>query len=119
MVHIKSKERGDAPKERKMKKILNGQRWDTEKANLVCEVRHSHPRDFSYVRAGLYQTPRSKRYFLAGEGGPMTVFAHYDGGNSCCGGENLIPLSAEEARTYAEQYAYAETVERFFAVEEA
>lgn len=119
MVHIKSKERGDVPKERKMKKILNGQRWDTEKAKLVCEVRHSNPRDFNYVRAALYQTLRSKRFFLAGEGGPMTVFAHYDSDNSCSGGEKLIPLSAEEARRYAEQYADAETVERFFDIEEA
>ena len=101
-----------------MKKVINGRRWDTDKANLVCEVVNGMPRDLDYVSAGLYQTPRSKRFFLAGEGGPMTIFAHYDG-NSCCGGENLIPLSAEEARTYAEQYADAETVERFFAVEEA
>jgi hypothetical protein len=101
-----------------MKKVINGRRWDTEKANLVCEVENGMPRDLGYVKARLYQTPRSKRYFLAGEGGPMTIFAHAVTEGTLCGGEKIIPLTTEQARNYAELYP-AETVKRFFVIKEA
>ena len=96
-----------------MKKILNGRRWDTEKANLICEVVNGLPHYMDYVNAGLYQTPRSKRFFIAGEGGPLSIFAHCDG-NSCCGGEKIIPISTDVARWLAEMNATEETVKRFF-----
>jgi hypothetical protein len=96
-----------------MKKVINGRRWDTDKANLVCEAQFGSPRDLDYVKEGLYQTPRSKRYFLAGEGGPLSIFAHCDG-NSCCGGEKIIPIDTEVARWLAEMNAPEETVKKFF-----
>ncbi len=102
-----------------MKKIINGQRWDTEKANLVCEISEGAVGDFRHFKAELYQTKRSKRFFLAGEGGPMTVFAHHCADGSTSGGSDIIPLSDEDARRYAEQYASTEVVEKFFKVEEA
>lgn len=97
-----------------MRRVINGRRWDTEKANLICEVVNGLPHYMDYVNAGLYQTPRSKRFFLAGKGGPMSVFAYYDGGKICCGGEKLIPLSEGVAWCYAKLYADAETVKKFF-----
>ena len=97
-----------------MKKVINGRRWDTEKANLVCEAQFGSPRDLDYVKEGLYQTPRSKRFFLAGEGGPMTVFAHAVSEGTLCGGEKLIPISADVALSYAKLHADAEIVDKFF-----
>jgi hypothetical protein len=101
-----------------MRRVINGQRWDTDKANLVCEVVNGMPRDLDYVKVGLYQTPRSKRFFLAGEGGPMTVFAHCDG-DRCCGGERIIPIDTKVARWLAEVNAPEETVKKFFVIKEA
>ena len=102
-----------------MKKIINGQRWDTEKATLVCDIFEGAVGDFRHFKAELYQTLRSKRFFLAGSGGPMTVFAHRCADGSTSGGSDIIPLSTEDARRYAEKYSSTEIVEKFFEVEEA
>jgi len=97
-----------------MKKVINGRRWDTEKANLICEVVNGLPCDLDYVKVGLYQTPRSKRFFLAGEGGPMTVFAHAVSEGTLCGGERIIPIGTDVAHWLAETNASEETVKKFF-----
>ena len=62
---------------------------------------------------------RSGKFFIAGEGGPMTMFARRVDQNSWSGGSSLIPLTAEDARKYAEKYASDGTIEKFFEVEEA
>lgn len=85
-----------------MKAIINGVRFDTEKAILIKETDNlgngcDSTRDFKYWSAGLYKTPRSGRYFLAGEGGPMSVFCHSVGQNSWSGGDKIIPFESEWA----------------------
>lgn len=85
-----------------MKKIINGVRFDTEKATLIAETDNlgagaSSVTDFSYWSAGLYKTPRSGRYFLAGEGGARSMFSRSVGQNSWSGGEDLIPFEDEAA----------------------
>ena len=55
-----------------MKAIINGLRYDTDKATLIGEASHGYASDFQHWEAGLYKTPRSGRFFLAGSGGPMT-----------------------------------------------
>jgi hypothetical protein len=102
-----------------MKKIIDGFRYDTEKADKVCDIWEANPRDFKHIDAALYRTKRSGRFFIAGKGGPMTMFARRVDQNSWSGGSSLIPLTAEDARKYAEKYASDETIEKFFEVEEA
>ena len=98
-----------------MKKIINGIRYNTEAATLIGEYRSPHPtNDFSYWYAGLYRAPRSGRYFLAGEGGPMTRYAKRCGDNSVCGGEAITPLTEEDAFAWAQKYLEAEVVEEHF-----
>jgi hypothetical protein len=101
-----------------MKAIINGLRYDTEKAVCVGEESTSHlsRSDFGWWSAGLYRTPRAGRYFLAGEGGPMTRFAHHVK-NGAWGGSKLIPMSREEAREWAERYLSTDEVEAGFAAE--
>ena len=106
-----------------MKKIINGLRYDTEKAVEVgAYQRGCYPNsgDFSDWSATLYKTPRSGRFFLHGEGGAMTRFARHSDGSSGWG-EKLIPLSKEEALEWAEQYLDAEDIEEHFgdSIEEA
>lgn len=99
-----------------MKKIINGLRYDTDSAVKVGWASNSAPMsDFSWWEATLYRTPRSGRYFLAGEGGPMTTFS-----KACCGnlrgyGERVIPMSKIEAREWAEQNLTTEELEAAFA----
>jgi len=102
-----------------MKKIIDGFRYDTEKADKVCDIWEANPRDFKHIDAALYRTKRSGRFFIAGKGGPMTMFARRVDQNSWSGGSGIIPLSEEDALRYAEQYASTDVVELFFKVEEA
>lgn len=100
-----------------MKKIVNGKIYDTEKSTLIGEssATDAHRGDFRYWEASLYQTPRSKSFFLAGEGGPMTRFAQSCGQNSWEGGSDLIPMTREQALEWAEANLKPAIVEHYFA----
>jgi len=97
-----------------MRAIINGVRYDTDKATCICGGESVEGvTDFRHWSAQLYRTPRSGRYFLAGEGGPMSRFA-VARGDGVGGSERIIPLSEEEAMAFAEAEADAETVEEHF-----
>jgi hypothetical protein len=98
-----------------MKAIINGFRYDTEKAELIGEAsRGENTRDFESWEAGLYVTKTARRYFLAGSGGPMTQYARSRGGNETSGGERIDPMDKEEALAWAEQYLDADEIEAGF-----
>ena len=106
-----------------MKAIINGKRFNTEKATLIGETSNNSTTsrtDFSYWEAGLYVTPRSGAYFLAGMGGPMTRWAKRfsDGWGA---GEGIFPLTAAEALAWAESELSFDVVEAKFShmIEEA
>lgn len=105
-----------------MKKIIQGLRYDTDNAILVGEyyTRNIGKSDFNYWEAALYKTPKSGKFFLAGEGHAMTQFGSTNG-NARGWGEKLIPMSQEEALEWAEQYLTAEEIEEHFddSIEEA
>ena len=98
-----------------MKKIIGGLRYDTEKAILIGEYHTPGigTSDFNYWNAGLYVTPKSGRYFLAGEGHGNTRFAS-SYGNSRGWGSDIIPMDSIEALDWAEKYLSAEEVEAAF-----
>lgn len=105
-----------------MKAIISGTRYDTDKAVLIGEADSGNfSTDFQFWKAGLYVTPRSKRYFLAGRGGPMSVFSRSVGQNEWSGGEKIIPLDQDDAQTWAERHLETREVEAHFAgqIEEA
>jgi hypothetical protein len=93
-----------------VKATINGLRYDTEKAVFIGKARSNAP-DTSYEWwiAGLFKTPRAERYFLAGEGGPMTRWAF---GNS-----GIDPIAPDDAREWAERYLTAAEVEAAFGSE--
>ena len=98
-----------------MKKIINGLRYDTDKAIEIGSY-HTPGRgtsDFSYWEATLYKTPRSGRFFLAGEGHAMTQFGSTYG-DSRGWGSKLIPMTDAEALEWAEQYLDADEIEEHF-----
>jgi len=98
-----------------MRKIINGVRYDTDKAIEIGSAHYSNPSDFRHWEASLYVTPRSKRFFIAGAGGPMSRFSQSVGQNSWSGGSDLIPMSPEEALEWAEQYLDPSEFEEHFA----
>ncbi len=99
-----------------MRAIINGLRYDTDKAALVGEASYNGSRtDFQWWEAGLYKTPRSGRFFLAGRGGPMTRWAKSIGNNGRTGSSGIAPMSLDEAREWAERYLTVDEVETGFA----
>lgn len=99
-----------------MKAIINGLRYDTDKAVLIGEADSGGSvTDFQYWSAGLYRTPRSGKFFLAGEGGPMTQWSRSAGQNSWTGGSGIKPMVADDAREWAERYLSTSEVEAGFA----
>jgi hypothetical protein len=97
-----------------MKAIINGLRYDTNKAVLIGEYNTGGSvSDFGYWYAGLYRTPRSGKYFLAGEGGAMTRYAS-SAVNSFCGGKKITPLRRKDARSWAKAFLDASSFEGEF-----
>lgn len=102
-----------------MKVIINGVRYDTEKATLIGEADNIgggiSRTSIHFWEAELYVTPKSGRYFLAGRGGPMSRFARSEGNNSWSGGSGIHPMTREEAFAFAQEELPLETVEEHFA----
>lgn len=101
-----------------MKKIVNGKRYDDEKAVQIGGYDNigrgaDSWSDFRAWEAVLYRT-RSGRYFLSGSGGPMTMFFKNVGQNSWTGGEDIIPLTKHEALEWAERYLDPDVVTQEF-----
>ncbi len=100
-----------------MKSIINGKRYDTDKATLVgtYETPGIGHRDFRYFEASLYKTPRSGVFFLAGEGHAMTPFCRQSPDGTRSWGTKIIPMDTADALEWAEQYLYPEDIETHFA----
>ena len=91
-----------------MKKIIDGFRFDTEKANKVCDIWEGNRGDFQHLDCALYCTKRAKKYFLAGYGGPMTVFSERFSDGSIGSVEKIIPLTEADAQKYISKYGKEE-----------
>lgn len=96
-----------------MKKIINGKVYDTDKARELGTDSYSSPRDFNYWHETLYQK-RTGEFFLYGEGGPMSRYARSIDQNSWSGGEKIMPLSAANARKWAEDHLDTDDYEKIF-----
>lgn len=100
-----------------MKKIINGKRYDTETAEEIGFWRTERSvTDFSYCEETLYRK-RTGEFFLYGEGGPSSPYAHAEYGMMGAG-EAIVPLTEDEAKTWVEQKLDADTYEALFPVEE-
>ena len=84
-----------------MKKIIANKLYDTDTAKEVGSMCQGSPMDFNYIEENLYRK-RTGEYFLYGAGGPMTRYAKTVGQNQWTGGEQIIPLSYNKAREWAE-----------------
>lgn len=103
-----------------MKKVIEGKLYNTATADEICDISPSgfYRGDFRYEDTRLYRTKKGS-WFLAGEGGPLSRWSRSVGQNGSSGGEDIRPLTVDEAREYVEQYCDAETVQEYFTVDEA
>src|SRR4051794_19852615 len=102
-----------------MKKIIDGKRYDTEKAEEIAwNGSIEGRRDFNWYSEYLYRTARG-RWFLAGEGGARSRYATPIGNNGSGPGDGIIPLSEGEAREWlehCESTSANEALEKYFAL---
>jgi hypothetical protein len=84
-----------------MRAIINGISYDTSSAVLIGAGPNA---DLQSWEEGLYKTPRTERYFIAGA---------YKGG---IGDFGIFPMERDKALEWAERYLTAEQVEAGFAV---
>lgn len=103
-----------------MKKIINGRRYDTDTAELLCNLEcKAFAGAWDWHDTALYRT-KSGAFFLAGwgMGGSMWGEELYDCTDRVRG-EGLRVLTNEEAREILEQEDQVEIIEAFFEVEDA
>ena len=104
-----------------MQRIINRKSYDTETSTCVARWSNgSKSRDFRWCAEELYVTDHGA-YFLHGEGGPMSAYSRSLGLNSWTGGEDLVPLTREQAIDWLERTENTEALEAEFpdAIEQA
>ena len=96
-----------------MKKIIRGKKYDTDTATAIgWNDNNLSPRDFGYCYEELYRK-RTGEYFLYGKGGPASKYRERCG-NAWSGGTDIIPLTYDEARQWAEDNLDADDYEDIF-----
>ena len=84
-----------------MKAIINARIYNTETADVVCDVSHGWKgSDLDWHETALYRT-KNGTFFLAGRGGPRSMWAERYG-RSSNSGSGLRVIDLEEARAYME-----------------
>lgn len=97
-----------------MIKIIDGKRYNTDKAELIANNSYSNPSDFHYFSEDLYRT-QNGNWFIYGEGGAMSKYAVQVEQNSWGGSEEIRPLTENEAYDWLEAIGEVEAIEKYFA----
>lgn len=96
-----------------MKYISDGLVYDTDLSTEIGTADPGAPGTFHACSETLYRTPNG-RYFLEGEGGPMSRWRKpaFEGGWT--GGRGMRVLSEQDALRWAEQHLSAGDIEAHF-----
>jgi hypothetical protein len=86
-----------------MKQVMDGKFYDTSKANRICELASSTQDrgNYGWHNTELYRTAKG-RFFIAGKGGPRSIWAERIDNNSWRGGDGMRAVTEDEARSYME-----------------
>lgn len=95
-----------------MKRIIDGKRYDTSTAEEVGFAKHGSRRDFEYYEETLY-CKRTGEYFVHGYGHGESKYAKQVLGD-WGPGEDIVPMTYEQAREWAERNLDADDYEREF-----
>ena len=104
-----------------MKRIINRKSYDTETAEFVASWDNGPDRgNFRWCAEKLCVTAHGA-YFLHGKGGPMSPYSRALGLNSWTGGEDIVPLTRDEAIGWLERTLNTDAIEAEFpdAIKEA
>lgn len=96
-----------------MKKIINGKKYDTETAALICEHDNGRIRtDFYFYKEWLYKK-KTGEFFIYKEGNAASCVAEMQNGFSV-GGRRINPISEAEAMDFVEKYGTTEDYENLW-----
>jgi len=97
-----------------MKKVIDGKVYNTETAEEI-ENRDNgcYGGDFHQCEEHLYLT-KNGRWFLYGEGGPMSKYSRPEENNGWTGGRAIIPLSESEVIELLEKWNKVDALEKYF-----
>ncbi len=99
--------------DKKMKKIINGKKYDTETAEVIGYwSNHLGSNDFNSLSETLYKK-KTGEFFLYGEGGANTRYSKSNG-NSSWGSSTIIPFAEREAMDWLEEHGDADRYEEVF-----
>lgn len=84
-------------------KIINGKTYNTTTATEIASHEHSYQSDFRWCLESLYRTKKGA-YFLAGQGGAMSKYAHAVSTGGWSNGEGIIPLDDTDALEWCESH---------------
>lgn len=85
-----------------MKKIIKGKLYDTETAKEVAKAEHGFPGDIDRLVETLYRK-RTGEFFLHAKGGPATWAAKRFGKHDRMAGEEIVPMTYDEASKWGEE----------------
>ena len=87
------------------KKIINNRMYNTETAKQLGYWSNGYtPSDFYFAEETLYQK-KTGEYFLAGKGGPESKYREQVGISEWDNGQNIIPLTMEQAKEWLRKVA--------------
>ena len=96
-----------------MKKIINGKKYNTETAKEVAYWDNGLYRDHGYCEETLY-CKRTGEFFLYGKSGPAGKYSYMVSQNCWSGGSDIVPLTEDEVRTWAERKLDVDEYEAIF-----
>ena len=97
----------------KMRKIINGVIYDTEKAELIGNDCYGNPSDFRYYEECVYRTKKGN-WFLYQSGGAMSCMRESVGSNTTSGSSDIITLTEDEAFEKLESMNEIKAIEKWF-----
>lgn len=97
-----------------MKKTIYGKTYDTETATCLGYWSNNLSySSFHYSEGTLYCT-ENYEYFLHGKGGAATIYASCDGLGGMRGGEDIVPMTREDAEKWAVEHLGTAKYEAIF-----
>ena len=96
-----------------MKQYIQHKSYDTATASPIGSYEYGAAADLDHRCETLYRK-RTGEYFLHGEGGAMSRYAVMSGANSWSGGEKISPLTADQAREWAQEHLDTATYDSEF-----
>lgn len=96
-----------------MRKIINGKKYDTDTASLICDYENTCNRtDFYWYSEELYQK-KTGEFFIFGEGGPASPYSE-SGRGWACGSKKITPISECDAQKFVEKNGSVEVYEKLW-----